>query len=342
MTEPDEQVCRQIDVDGEPVVVRGGTGDFTEQDHEALAALTRAARERFALDPAKALVQDLSSAVRLAAACIPDGDIDTALYGTRNGTEARRDLKQAASRFREFVRQLPRPDDDLVRSVGQAILAEAKKWPVPDPARAPLVHVAPMGADAMDLGRAAVSMVLAAGWRQVPESMPPELALIAEERQRVIASGRTAEHDDEHTGGELARAAAVYALFASGCAAPALWPWPKLPTLGNTIDELVKAGQLIAAEIARLQRASSHRERQERPPGPEDGHQFHFSVQVQGSYRVGAGPHVDAAEPTPPEDAFRLTVRAWNLRDACREAALIPLVLWKHGSPSGDEEGHGR
>lgn len=110
------------------------------------------------------------------------------------------------------------------------------------------------------------------------------IELIAEERARQVAKeGWTAKHDDEHTGAEMATAAACYALparqrklekahiqmdAARGCADPAmpytvkvtvprLWPWDPewwKPCPRNRVRELVKAGALIAAEIDRLQR----------------------------------------------------------------------------------------
>lgn len=103
--------------------------------------------------------------------------------------------------------------------------------------------------------------------------------LIAAERQRQIdAEGWTPEHDDGHVRGEIARAAAVYALpadareripgvFGQWVHGPmyedvwrdGLWPWPGWfkPTPNDRVRELVKAGALIAAEIDRLQRAAS-------------------------------------------------------------------------------------
>lgn len=65
------------------------------------------------------------------------------------------------------------------------------------------------------------------------------------------------------------------------------------------------------------------------PRRQELGHQFHFSVCVQGAYRDGDGVYQDAAEPVE-YDPFTLTVRAWNLADACRMAAETPLSEWKH------------
>jgi hypothetical protein len=61
---------------------------------------------------------------------------------------------------------------------------------------------------------------------------------------------------------------------------------------------------------------------------PEDGHQFHFSVCVQGAHRGADGLYHDESEPVEYEP-FTLTVRAWNLAAACRRAAETPLAEWK-------------
>jgi len=99
--------------------------------------------------------------------------------------------------------------------------------------------------------------------------------LIAAERQRQIdAEGWTTDHDDGHDEGELALAAACYAIPDDGDASepvrfptrslldgkeiPPLWPWEGRwykRTPHDRRRELVKAGALIAAEIDRLQRA---------------------------------------------------------------------------------------
>jgi hypothetical protein len=89
--------------------------------------------------------------------------------------------------------------------------------------------------------------------------------LIAQERERQIEKeGWTAEHDADHTEGQLAKAAACYAFDA--VALPTIdakrfifdnWPWSRKwwkPTPDDTIRQLTKAGALIAAEIDRLQR----------------------------------------------------------------------------------------
>lgn len=66
-------------------------------------------------------------------------------------------------------------------------------------------------------------------------------------------------------------------------------------------------------------------------PGPEQGHQFHFTVQLQASVAVVDGPHTDLPAPLPGAEPFTVTVRAWNLRDACRAAAELALNDWAHG-----------
>lgn len=96
--------------------------------------------------------------------------------------------------------------------------------------------------------------------------------LIADERIRQqTEEGWTPEHDDSHTTGEMALAAAVYAMpredrnkhILNETVAEVFWPWdaewfkpanPRNPKA--RIRELAKAGALIAAEIDRLQRAS--------------------------------------------------------------------------------------
>lgn len=82
--------------------------------------------------------------------------------------------------------------------------------------------------------------------------------LIRAERERQVSvEGWTAEHDDEHYGGDLAHAAAHYALTPSHRYLVD-WPWPEPPKGHDAfygperIRDLVKAGALIAAEIDRL------------------------------------------------------------------------------------------
>ena len=96
------------------------------------------------------------------------------------------------------------------------------------------------------------------------------IELIAKERQRQIdEEGWTSEHDAEHINGELANAAASYAMTdymrerlqrlanTEGCPPTFQWSleWWK-PCPDDRIKELVKAGALIAAEIDRLQNSN--------------------------------------------------------------------------------------
>ena|SRR5690606_26741278 len=86
--------------------------------------------------------------------------------------------------------------------------------------------------------------------------------LIAQERKRQInIEGWTPPHDQDHDKGELALAAAAYALAeeirdeTKSNRSPYWWPWEEQswkPTPDDRIRELVKAGALIAAEIERL------------------------------------------------------------------------------------------
>lgn len=87
--------------------------------------------------------------------------------------------------------------------------------------------------------------------------------VFAERLRQISGEGWTPEHDDEHGNGELARAAATYALHAIGVPGAlqvhtiggALWPWDFswLKPADNRRN-LVKAGALILAEIERLDR----------------------------------------------------------------------------------------
>lgn len=105
-----------------------------------------------------------------------------------------------------------------------------------------------------------------------PATLTHGITIIARERQRHFdVEGWTPCHDDEHTNGELAQAAACYAwppprpLFVKGDA----WPWrrdewkPEIWGVPDATEQekrearirvLAKAGALIAAEIDRLAR----------------------------------------------------------------------------------------
>ncbi|WP_258308943.1 hypothetical protein [Pseudomonas aeruginosa] len=114
------------------------------------------------------------------------------------------------------------------------------------------------------------ALCAAAPGKEVPQAW---LDVQAERRRQVEAEGWTPEHDDEHSHGQMARAAACYALAGSsapndGTAALLVslaWPWDQQwwkPTSARR--DLIKAGALILAEIERLDRAA---------PGKEVGHE---------------------------------------------------------------------
>jgi hypothetical protein len=95
------------------------------------------------------------------------------------------------------------------------------------------------------------------------------LDVIAERQRQIDAEGWTPEHDDTHERGEMARAAAAYAIHGTldgyrVIFGDMLWPWAKewwkpAPIKTGEVKagkrrNLVKAGALILAEIERLDR----------------------------------------------------------------------------------------
>lgn len=83
--------------------------------------------------------------------------------------------------------------------------------------------------------------------------------LVSAERAREQeVEGYTAEHDDQHTKGQLAMAAAAYALASTPNVgwASQWWPWnPHGFKPEDPLTSLVKAGALIQAAIERWLRA---------------------------------------------------------------------------------------
>ncbi|MDD5373260.1 MAG: hypothetical protein PHO62_07550 [Sulfurimonas sp.] len=82
------------------------------------------------------------------------------------------------------------------------------------------------------------------------------IAKILQEREKQITkNGYMPEHDDEHTDGSIADAAAHYASHTKS----ELYPWDKQynsKEKHSRIEQLVIAGALIVAELERLERAN--------------------------------------------------------------------------------------
>ena len=96
MADDDRIRCHLIDVEGVTVSARG-RGPITDKDREALRALVRAVKAKTEQEhPHTAVIQELLTAVRLAAHCIPDGPVHAGALGERDGAEVRTRLKRAA------------------------------------------------------------------------------------------------------------------------------------------------------------------------------------------------------------------------------------------------------
>jgi hypothetical protein len=93
--------------------------------------------------------------------------------------------------------------------------------------------------------------------------------VFAERQRQVKVEGWTIEHDDTHRHGQMATAAACYALWGAGgivarATSPDLWPWDEMwwkPK--DRRRDLVRAAALIIAEIERLDRDAEAREESE-------------------------------------------------------------------------------
>lgn len=87
--------------------------------------------------------------------------------------------------------------------------------------------------------------------------------VLAERQRQISQEGWTPEHDDTHVDGELAQAAACYALppeVMRWLNLNDITLWPFSPDWWKPSDErqnLIKAGALILAEIERLDRADA-------------------------------------------------------------------------------------
>lgn len=84
-----------------------------------------------------------------------------------------------------------------------------------------------------------------------------------ERMRQTDREGYTDAHDDEHTGGELCKAAACYALGSPeirnmGGSTVRLWPWsPDDWKPKGARRDLIRAAALIVAEIERMDRITA-------------------------------------------------------------------------------------
>ena len=132
------------------------------------------------------------------------------------------------------------------------------------------------------------------GWMRAHEAVLSEIA--TERRRQIHKEGWSREHDDHHAQGEMARAAACYAMAAGvnkvqreslfqlyelhGSESTAIlrkmWPWDWTWWKPKTRrHDLIRAAALIVAEIERIDRAALPLSDSEGPfpppPGGENG-----------------------------------------------------------------------
>lgn len=145
------------------------------------------------------------------------------------------------------------------------------------------------------------------------------IELIAAERQRQMdQEGWTAEHDDEHDQGEIAKAAECY--LDAGITAElrpdaakfhfkpiGKWPWARSwwKPSNDPIENLVKAGALIAAEIDRLKRIESSREEETQDAEPS------FTITITASRLMALGLWIDACD--------LLGINEWAIKEGLME-----------------------
>lgn len=103
-------------------------------------------------------------------------------------------------------------------------------------------------------------------WRAMAAVAPDQTNaardVLAERRRQMDAEGWTTEHDDQHSNGEMARAASCYITNRERTHLPTIplkWPWSDTWWKPDGYRRnLVKAGALILAEIERLDRATEN------------------------------------------------------------------------------------
>lgn len=157
---------------------------------------------------------------------------------------------------------------EQMRAHGRAVEARVREKMGAQPASAeqqPVAWFSPEQMRAMTIVQAAAKALEEGTFTTPPAEAVSYAArdVLAERRRQVEAEGWTPAHDDAHDDGELAEAAAAYALDNGWAGAPPpSWPWsaawwkPK-----DRRSNLVRAAALLLAEIERLDRAAAKGER---------------------------------------------------------------------------------
>ncbi|MFT0676808.1 hypothetical protein [Pseudomonas aeruginosa] len=166
-------------------------------------------------------------------------------------------LDSCAAPVAQAQHSVPEGFREKFKQCMELAFAEIAYYVSPEKARDPNSRARKAGALATELH----AMLAAAPGKEVPQAW---IDVQAERRRQVEAEGWTPEHDDEHSHGQMARAAACYALAGScapndGTAALLVslaWPWDEQWWKPSTARrDMVKACALALAEIERLDRA---------------------------------------------------------------------------------------
>lgn len=206
---------------------------------------------------------DLSLAVHNYVTCVVDGNKD--LTHQREALKARVDEVLRANNELVFARQASNYRVLKVRELRNRLYDEGKTDVAAlidealgdNPASPVSANEQKVLGEKLEAASMKISQLEAAG------IMPAVMAILDERKRQIAREGWTPAHDDEHTHGQLAAAAACYAMEAcrtnnSGeppVYAPDHWPfdaeWWKPDTAQRMLE---KAGALIIAELERLAR----------------------------------------------------------------------------------------
>ena len=179
---------------------------------------------------------------------------------------------------------------------------------------------------------------------QVPQAW---LDVQAERRRQVAAEGWTPEHDNEYDHGQMARAAACYALAGSSAAddkttalqVSLAWPWDQQWWKPRTArDNLVRAGALVLAEIERLDRAQAQGRQAPEPQTTGHDRLWHWFGLSRSAYAIMPRVMMHAM-PDDWQDRMATLLEEWmafwpNMPDidACvqirRAGRMIPTPPW--------------